>query len=513
MERELKLELLQDEPERLIDLPLLASCCVEPPHDDRLVSAYFDTPDLALRRQHVSLRVRQAGEHFVQTLKTRGTQHGGLYEREEFESAIPGATPDLGALREKMPQGTALDKLLCESDLAERLQPLFVTDVQRTVALLRLPQGEEVELALDRGILRAGEATAPIRELEMEIQAGEPAQLSAFALQLLDAIPMRLSRLSKGDRGYALIAGEPGEAVRAEPLRLANADSAEAVFLRIVRSCLAQISGNERGVVNSDNPESVHQMRVGLRRLRSALDIFRSLIACPPPLQEEIKWIAGELGPARDWEVLAHTTLPEVFDAAPEDVSADAVLAAANEAATAARQRAVRAVDSERYTRLVLTLSHWLGSADWRHGLVEAQRAVLTSPAGQFAQTTLHARHRKLLKRGRGMAKLDMQRRHRARIAAKKLRYATEFFETLFAADSLRRYRNQLSNLQEDLGWRNDMAVADSLLRRLVAEQQHLAAGTGYARGYLAGSVSADKQPLRRLWKRFKAARVPAWRN
>ncbi|UIF90299.1 CYTH and CHAD domain-containing protein [Cupriavidus sp. UYPR2.512] len=510
MERELKLELLQDQAEGLIGLPLVSSCCVEPPHEDRLVSTYFDTSDLAFRRMHASLRVRQAGEHFVQTLKTWGTQHGALYERDEFESAVPGNTPDLVALRDKLPEGTTLGTLLREGDLAERLKPIFITDVRRTVLLLRLPQGDEVELAVDRGVVRANDVTEPIRELEMEIQAGEPAHLSAFALRLLDAVPMRLSRASKGDRGYALVADEANEAVRAEPLRLADAGSAEAVFECIARNCLAQISGNERGVVNGSNPECVHQMRVGLRRLRSALDIFEPLIACPPALQSELKWIADELGPARDWEVLASTTLPDAFDGAPEDVGAGAVLAAAKAVAADARQRAAEAVNSDRHTRLILTLSHWLGSADWRHGLDEAQRATLTGSARDFALTTLRRRQRRLLKRGRGMAKLDEQRRHRARIAAKKLRYATEFFESLFAANKVSRYRRQLSRLQDDLGWRNDMAVAEGLLLRLGTERQQLAIGCGYARGYFASCVSVDKAPLRRLWKQFKAARLPA---
>ncbi|AQV96692.1 CHAD domain-containing protein [Cupriavidus necator] len=509
MERELKLELLQDQAEGLIGLPLLSSCSVEPPHEDRLVSTYFDTPDLSFRRLHASLRVRQAGEHFVQTLKTSGTQHGALYEREEFESAIPGNTPDLGALQDKLAEGTALGTLLRESDLAERLKPIFVTDVRRTVLLLRLPQGDEVELAVDHGVVRANDITEPIRELEMEIQAGEPAHLSAFALQLLDAVPMRLSRVSKGDRGYALIADEVNRAVRAEPLELAEAGSTEAAFQCIARNCLAQISRNERGVVNGSDPESVHQMRVGLRRLRSALDIFEPLIACPPALQSELKWITGALGPARDWEVLANTTLRDAFKGAPQDMRADAVLAAAKATAADARQRAAQAVNADRYTRVILTLNHWLGGADWRHGLDEAQRAALTGPASDFALTTLRQRQRRLLKRGRGMARIDEQRRHRARIAAKKLRYATEFFGSLFSANKVRRYRRHLARLQDDLGWRNDMAVAGTLLLRLGTERQELAVGCGYARGYIAGCVSADRQPLRRRWKRFKAASLP----
>jgi CHAD domain-containing protein len=250
-------------------------------------------------------------------------------------------------------------------------------------------------------------------------------------------------------------------------------------------------------------------MRVGLRRLRSVVDIYQSLVACPSGLQEEIKWIADELGPARDWEVLVHATLREALDGAPKDIGADEVLASANEVAADARQRAAQAVDSGRYTRLILALNHWVGSADWRHGLDDTKRTALNDSARMFALNTLRQRHRKLLKRGRRMANLDMHRRHRARIAAKKLRYATEFFESLFPASKLRRFRRQLSRLQDDLGWRNDMAVADGLLRSLLGKDPQLAIGTGYARGYIAGRVDADKQQLRRLWKRFKGGRLP----
>lgn len=510
MERELKLELPQGHVERLIGLPLVSSCCVEPPHQDRLVSTYFDTPDLAFRRAHVSLRVRQAGEHNVQTLKTCGTQRGAFYEREEYESAIPDGMPDLGALQRRVPEGTPLGLLLSESGLAERLKPIFVTDVERTVMLLRLPQGDEVEIAVDHGVVRTATATAPIREVELEIQTGEQAHLFAFALQLLDAIPMRLSRASKGDHGYALVADEPDAVVRAGPIRLTEVDSAEAAFLHIAGNCLAQISGNERCVVHGTSPEGVHQMRVGLRRLRSAFDIFRPLLACPPTLQAELKWIADELGPARDWEVLADTTLHDAFDYAPQDVGADAVVAAARAVAAKSRQHAAQAVRSERYTHMILTLKRWLGSKVWRDDASEVQRAKLVGPAKSFALATLRDRQRRLRKRGQGMAKLDEQQRHRARIAAKKLRYATEFFESLLPANRVRPYREQLSRLQDDLGWRNDMAVAELLLCLLGAEQPHLAVGCAYARGSIARRVSTDRRVLRRIWKRFKTKSLPA---
>ncbi|SOZ17532.1 Protein of the adenylate cyclase family (fragment) [Cupriavidus taiwanensis] len=386
MERELKLEVLEDDIDRLIDLPLLAACRVEPPHEDTLVSTYFDTADLALHRHRISLRVRQAGEHYVLTLKTYGKRSGGLYEREEFEAAIPGPAPDLVALQEKVPQDTAAGALIRQSDLAERLKPLFVTEVRRKVALLRLPQGDEIELALDRGVIRAGEATAPIRELEMEIQTGEPAHLAAFALQLLDEVPLRISRASKGDRGYALVSDASIEVLRAGALSLDDDASVEAAFLCIVQDCLAQVAGNEGGVVNSTNPESVHQMRVGLRRLRSALDIFQSLISCPSALQDEIKWIAGALGPSRDWEVLTHTTLREAFNGAPADVGIDEVMSAANNIANGARHAPPR-----RWTPSATRGSCWHSTTGWapRHGGMNLTKWGMQAWLGQSANSHL----------------------------------------------------------------------------------------------------------------------------
>ena len=508
MERELKLELQQDQADALLALPLVASCCVEPPHEALLVSTYFDTPGLRLRQHGVSLRVRQAGAHYVQTLKTRATRQAGLYARDEFESAVPTNRPDLDALRALVPDTTDLGLLIREGDLADQLQPVFVTNVQRTVALLRLPQGDEVELALDRGIVQAGDATAPIRELEMEIQAGNAAHLYAFALHLLASVPMRPSRVSKGDRGYELLAGMRLEAVHAQPLKLGRKVTVETVFLVIARNCLAQICGNERGVICGDAPESVHQMRVGLRRLRSALDLFAPSIVCPTGLVAELNWIAGELGPARDWEVLANTTLPAVFKGAPEDLLTEPLRSVAAMAGEK-RRHAAQAVDSERYTRLILELCRWLESADWRRDLDETQRASLAGSASDFALARLHERHRKLLKRGRGLARLDPRRLHRARIAAKKLRYATEFFGSLYPEKRTRRYRDLLARLQDDLGWRNDMTVADGLLGRLQNEQQEACAGASYARGYIAALVSADKEALRRIWKRFKVISPP----
>ncbi|MCY0853959.1 CYTH domain-containing protein [Cupriavidus sp. D39] len=208
MERELKLELVEGKVDQLRGLPLLKSLRTERPHSEHLVSTYFDTPDLYLHCHHVSLRVRKTGNHHAQTLKTQGSTRAGLYERDEFEAPIEGEAPDLDVLRSVVPKGSVAGKLIGGGQLVGRLVPVFTTNVQRTVSLLRLPQGDEVELALDDGTVQADNANAAFQEVEMELKAGEPGHLYDLALGLLDAVPLRISRRSKGERGYALIASE-----------------------------------------------------------------------------------------------------------------------------------------------------------------------------------------------------------------------------------------------------------------------------------------------------------------
>ncbi|WP_232231867.1 CYTH and CHAD domain-containing protein [Burkholderia sp. WSM2230] len=509
MERELKMQFPAGQAKKLRESPFLASLLTEAPHTERLFSTYFDTDDLALYRCGASLRVRTAGDHHVQTLKTNGSPRAGLYEREEIECTLNGKAPDPAALPVDNLKDSNIGKLLRDADLVNRLKPVFVTEVERSVSLLRLPEGDEIELALDEGAVKAGEAAAPIREVEMELKHGEPDHLYQFALDLLETVPLSIGYASKGSRGYELVVQQHSEPVRAEPLKLKKADTVEQAFRRVAENCLAQIHGNERGVVSGHDPSCVHQMRVGLRRLRSALDLFEGVITAPPFFQEELRWIAGELGAARDWEVIANATLPTAFDGAPDDTHAAAVTQAAREIAKENRSRAAAAVDSVRYTRLILELTRWLHQASWRASLNDDKRATLNRSIVKFAGKTLSRRHERLLKRGRNLPDLDPHRRHRARIAAKKLRYATEFFASLYPKQVVRHYVASLSKLQDDLGWRNDVVVADGLLKTLASERQATATGVGYARGYLASRVAADHDALQVLWKRFRRLSPP----
>lgn len=509
MEREVKLKADKEQIKQVLSLPMLVPFLVGSPRTENLVSTYFDTRELALHQEGIALRVRAVGDAFVQTLKTEGSTQAGMYVRGEYETPVEANVPEIDKLRKCMPKKSAVAKLLATTDLGATLAQQFTTRVRRTTLCLRFAEGDEVELALDDGIIESGSSSEIFQEVELELKSGQPDRLYHLALDLLRTVNMRISNLSKGERGYNLIYPVSYGATKALPLVLRKKDTVEAAFECIVQNCLAQIQGNELGVIKSDDAEPVHQMRVGIRRLRSAIDLVEPLLVFPVTLEVELKWIAGKLGAARDWEVLTTSTLSETVGYVPLDSDGQTLARTGRGIARQRRADAALAVDSNRYACLVIELTRWFDQAQWREGMDDERRNALNKPVSEFAADALHTRHRKLMKRGRHLPDLDPKTRHRARIAAKKLRYAMEFFSSLYEKKTLQSYTSTLTQLQDDLGWRNDLAVADSLLRDLAATEPNVAVGAAYARGFLASRMAEDYGKLKSLWSEFKRLSAP----
>lgn len=506
MEVELKLSIAAQDADALRRHPLLQEYATATPHEQVMADTYFDTPDQQMRQHHAGLRVRQVGGDWIQTMKGGGSVHGGLHSRNEWESLVSGPAPDLARLRAVVEPKSQWSRLLRSAAVEDNLEPIFTTSVRRMVWDLRLPQGDLVECVLDQGSLECGGAQQAINELELELKSGEPAHLFDFALALQREIPMHIGTLSKAERGYALYSATAPAPVKAQPLALVKRMSIEQAFQAIVANCMVQVQGNEYGVAAGDDAESLHQMRVGLRRLRSALHLFRDMLTLPDDLAHELDWLVGQLGPARDWDVLAGTTLPGLGLDLPSDIDLAAVRHAAQARSHEQHDIAAQAVATPRYTQLVLRLTRWVISCGWRETMSLPDWNRLAGPVKPFARDTLLDGQRRLHKRGRKLASAGAgaAERHRVRIAAKKARYASEFFARLFPLRCLRRYTAGLARLQDVLGAMNDAAVADRLLGELQARHAALCASTGYIRGYLAARVSLDDGKLRKAWGKFK---------
>ncbi|MFC5475745.1 CHAD domain-containing protein [Paraherbaspirillum soli] len=516
MELELKLLLDPAEVGAFRRHPLLKQTATGKPRTQQLTSIYFDTPELYLKQNEAALRVRKVGRSWVQTFKGGGRVEAGLHQRHEWESEVGGANPDLSALRALAEaDDSPLAQLLSDPTLAKRLTPIFTTEFQRTIWLLRLADGAEVELALDQGTVQHGRQQLPISEVELELKAGDAGSLFDLALALQDKVALRVGNISKAERGYGLHVPQPPAVIKAETFELDPALDVEQGFQVIAGDCLAQIQGNESGVVFGSDPESVHQMRIGLRRLRAAFDVFGRALPNPVEILAELDWLGGELGPARDWQVLADETLANVAVRCPDAPQLTALCELALRQARTQRKVAVAAVDSVRYARLMLLLASWLQGQHWRDVLLESdsetadQLALLAMPLKQFAQEKLALLQQKLRKRGKQLKHGDAQLRHRTRIAAKKTRYVAEFFQSYFPSRRTHAYLAALMTLQDTLGGANDRAVAAQLLQQLVRKQPKLAAGSGFVSGFYAADSRRELRKIVRLWHGFIALKPP----
>ncbi|WP_310388020.1 CHAD domain-containing protein [Roseateles sp.] len=252
---------------------------------------------------------------------------------------------------------------------------------------------------------------------------------------------------------------------KARPVKLPAGLTLEQGFALIARNCLRQIRANEAGLRLSEEPEFVHQMRVGLRRLRSALGLFKPWIVLPPELAEEIAWLGQTLGAARDAEVLAGTTLPALTQACVDLEDLGGLQKAAANLAQRRRRQAVLALNSERYLGLMAGLEGWLKAHGWRTDSPRPDE--LGTPLAEAAKQMLKRRREKLQKQAQALPEqASADARHRVRIAVKKLRYAGDFFRALAATPSKAR-RDQITALQELLGQLNDAEVGRGLLLEL----------------------------------------------
>jgi inorganic triphosphatase YgiF len=510
METELKLLIAPADVAAFRRLALLKQFAIAKPVTRLLRNTYFDTPDLHLKEHGMELRVRRAGGVAIQTLKAVGqAAEAGLHQRQEWEARVTGPLPELASLMTLVEAGSTWGKVLGTPGLAQELAPIFGSEVRRTVWNLRLAQGAEVELALDQGELRHGDTHEPISEIELELKAGTPEALFDLALQLQEQVPLRVGNVSKSARGYALAAPVAAAAVKARPVALNRDMGVEEGFRVIVSNCLRQMQDNEVGVARGNDPESIHQMRVGMRRLRSALRLFAPWIPFPPAQQQELAWLGGELGAARDADVLGDGTLLKVIEACPQETDLLPLRQLASTIAGEKRQHAADAVASVRYSRLMLSLVSWLQALRWHESLDEAALGALAEPLGKRATHILDRRHEKLVKSGKQLARGTPEERHQVRIAAKKARYATEFFQSLYSARRVDRYVRRLAAFQDALGWLNDAAVADRLLHEIDVGHPELAGSASFTRGYLCAATKQDLPGLAKLWEQFRSIEPP----
>lgn len=409
-------------------------------------SIYFDTRGWDLSKRGLSLRIRQSGNKWVQTLKAGDGAAAGSFTREEWERPVDGDTPILDD-----PQ---FRDLLAED--GSKLTPLFEVHVKRHS--WNVSDGDAtIEVALDLGKVVAADREAPLCEIELEEKAGSPAVLFAFARKVDLITPAHLGVLSKAERGYRLLGSAPG-AVKSAATLLTSEMSAGTAFSRIAAACLKQFRLNETALGWSRDAEALHQARVSLRRLRSLCSICKSLFDDSrfDYLREELKWLASELGDARNIDVMIGRATGGALSSRLQEARDDAY------AGVEASFSSIRA------RSLMIDVTEWISIKDWR---AQSGEMLHKQSSRDFASDVFDKLWKKVVKGGANLIDADDETRHKVRIAAKKLRYAAEFFEPLYNSEAEakrhRRFIEAMRGLQDLLGSLNDIATAPDMLAAL----------------------------------------------
>lgn len=471
----------------------------------RLDAVYYDTPDRLLDRNGLSLRVRRSGKRHVQTLKRSGA--GDPLARDEWEAALPDGALDLSLL----PLAEIGEPLASLS--AGQLAPVFATRIRRRLRRLDYA-GALIEIAFDDGMIEAGEKSLPVSEVELELKEGEAAALYELGLAMLDVASMQVETLSKSARGYGLAFSRLPQAMKAKPVEIGEHDNADAAIAAILANTYKQLLGNLAPVATRSGPEAVHQMRVSLRRLRSALSVLKREVASPAlvPIGREAKRLGTVLGPARNWDVFITQTVPDIEEEGLDDAELTVLRRAAEPHQVKSYADIEKRLANPQTSRFLLSFGALIERRGWRSGLPSEAMAVLAEPAADFAARVLARTHRKALKRGRGFGHLHPEARHQLRLALKKLRYTAEFFLPLHDGGAARKYLARLSRLQDALGLANDAATTQQLIADLrsgkAGPELHFAAGAVH--GWQCRHTVDAGHKLKKRWRRFEAA-SPFW--
>lgn len=434
---------------------------------EKIESRYWDSADHRLAHAALSLRLRRTADGWEQTVKADGPSPA---ERLEETVARPGEwnelapTPEIW-LHAGSEAGALLDAALTRRGRLVPVEPVHITSVSRCAVRADSP-GATLEIALDRGSIRAGERSLPLCELEVELKKGDVAPLIAVGRANIDIHGMWLSTISKAMRGAWLAEGQGAiQGVKAKPVRVDRGASGPEIFRAVVRSCLDQVLANASLLAEGNIEDTVvHQLRVGIRRLRTArreLGAWRGALddAWEPPAAETFR----KLGEYRDRKTVAASMQQQLAAAGSPDpeLLAEAALQGIDPVAI---------VRDKAFQHALLDLIALLlepAPADRAADVDSDADADDTSPDRVVARhlDKLHDRLRHDAKR---FEELDEPARHRVRKRLKRLRYLSELVAPLYKRGRVKRFLDTLEPAQDELGRYIDLVVATELAHEVV---------------------------------------------
>jgi inorganic triphosphatase YgiF len=479
----------------------------------RLRGTLFDTPERALHAHGIELRVDEVGAERIQSVVVHAPRRALLHERILWRATLPGLEPDPERIADP-----DLRRHIGDWMGGERLEPQIL--VREWLRHSEIEAGaSRIRVTLRLGEIGDAAGSVPFAQVEFALLSGERADLYALAARVNERVGLQVELQGDAERGWAAVDGDDPAPVRARRPHLPAKARLETVLEAALTSGLDQIAANADAVRLGRDPEGVHQMRVGARRTRSVLSLFKRLLP-PGPLEElrtELGWLGTHLGPARDLDVFVDELLAPVIAANPHDTALRRLRAVAEEARREAQDDARSAVDAPRATAAQLALGAFIARRGWRDQPLSPKSALLFARARSAARRLLTRRHRRLQRSAASVVVTEHATVHALRIEVKKLRYAVEFLGSLYDGSARRRFEKRLGRLQTILGRFNDADVARRLLGELVKRlgdeakpELHMAAGL--VAGWASREAETQLARLDREWREFDSV-APFWKK
>lgn len=501
MEIELKLALPTGARRKIERHPRLKGVAAAPRKE---TTTYFDTPDLALAQAGLTLRIRRAGRKLIQTVKAEAPGQddsepasGALLRRGEWEWKLRTDRPDLTLVTET-PTAPRLPE-----DAAGRLEPVFTTEISRAARTVRLDGETEAEIVIDRGAIRAGEKSERVRELEIELKSGSVEPLYRLALELHQLAPVALLTESKASRGYRLVTGRAPLPQKPGKIDLPADIGLHDGLRRIIGACIGHLLFNV-GATTAGDAEGLHQMRVALRRLRSALALFSPYLEpyAAGRFTDECRRFGQTFGEARDLDVFVLETLPEA-----EKVGVDAsrLRPFAEERLAAAHRRVEALITDPAFTGFVLALSAWVEGEAWAAPGRDGAE-MLNRPLVDVARKLLDRMTNKADSLGGShLSRHAADALHELRKSLKRLRYGVEYLTGLYDHKGVKHYRQVCEDLQTVLGVLNDAQNTVDFAATLVGGATvDLVPDVGALAQWCETRSEACRGEIDKAWKEFR---------
>ena len=335
--------------------------------------------------------------------------------------------------------------------------------------------------------------------------------LAELSTQLCDAVRLEVPLWTLATEAAAFARGWPPPdrhtGAPEVPPGTTVADAIPLVVGHLTDVILAGVAAVSAG----ETPEPVHAMRVAIRRLRSAMSVFRKVTdgAAFQALKPQLQALAGELGRARDWDVFLSGTGQDVAAALPDDRRIATMLALAEKKREAAYAHLRRHFDSPAFRHMVLNLVQFAALRPWQIEADEDRAAALAADAGEYASKLLAKRHEHMLEPGPDISELPAPDLHALRKQGKRLRYTAEFFAPCYGRRNTKRFVRGVSRLQEALGHLNDGAAAAELMGALRGgPDAHFADGA--VQGFAAARSTDAREAIAKSWAKFRRTE-PFW--